>query len=131
MSLTDVNRLKSLIKLDSIQDEWISESKIVVSPFGDFMAVASSTTVAFFIKKYVNSRPEFQFVRLHNPSTFESFGLERSCGSITAVSYLPVKMEKQGGSQDLWHCVIVGYSSGKIDYKKDYVKKFKKRIVCI
>ena len=113
MSLTDVTRLQGLIGLNSVKDEWISDSKIVVSPFGDFMVVASSTAAAFFIKKYTNSStPEFQLCRLHKPSTFESGGVERNCGSITAVYYLPVRMEKQGRSHDMWHCVVIGYSSG-------------------
>ena len=114
MSLTDITRLQELIQLNSFKDEWITDSKIVVSPFGDFMAIASTTAVAFYIKKYSNSStPEFQLCRVHKSSSFEStLGIERSCGSITAIYYLPVKMERQGRSHDLWHCVVVGYSSG-------------------
>ena len=115
MSLTDVIRLQELIQLNSVKDEWITDSKIVVSPFGDFMAIASTTAVAFYMKKYSNSStPEFQLCRVHKPYRIESsLGIERSCGSITAIYYIPVKMERQGRSHDLWHCVVVGYSSGR------------------
>jgi Rab3 GTPase-activating protein regulatory subunit N-terminus len=105
MSLTDVVRLKELINLNSIKDEWIQESKIVCSPLDDFIVVASTTSAAFYVKKYVASKPEFQLCRLFRPTS--------SSLSISAISYLPVKVEKQGRSSDLWHCVVIGYSNGK------------------
>ena len=123
MSLTDVIRLQELIQLNSVKDEWITDSKIVVSPFGDFMAIASTTAVAFYMKKYSNSStPEFQLCRVHKPYRIESsLGIERSCGSITAIYYIPVKMERQGRSHDLWHCVVVGYSSGRSRTRIDII----------
>jgi hypothetical protein len=52
---------------------------------------------------------EYQLCRLHLPTSSD-------LGSITAVTYLPVKLEKQGRISDLWHCVVIGYSSGKHEH---------------
>ena len=105
MSLSDVHQLKELIELNTIKDEWLQESMIVCSPLDDFMVVASTTSAAFYVKKFVASRPEFQLCRHFRPKT--------TSAPISAVSYLPVKVEKPGRSSDLWHCVVIGYSSGK------------------
>ena len=105
MSLTDVHRVKELIQLNTFKDEWISESIIVCSPFDDFIVVASLSSAVFLVKKYVSSKPEFQFCRHFRPS---------SSASISAIAYIPVKLEKQGRSHDLWHCVAIGYDSGMI-----------------
>ena len=105
MSLSDVHQLKELIELNTIKDEWLQESMIVCSPLDDFMVVASTTSAAFYVKKFVASKPEFQLCRHFRPKT--------TSAPISAVSYLPVKVEKPGRSSDLWHCVVIGYSSGK------------------
>lgn len=105
------------------QDEWILESKIIVSPFGDFMVIASESCAVFLIKKY-NPTPEFQICRTYKPSPFElSPDASIDCGLITAVFYLPVKIEQQGRSHDLLHCVVLGYSSGLSLIHKVYVAR--------
>jgi len=95
------------------KDEWIQESKMIVSPLGDFMVVSSGYCAVFLVKKYTPT-PEFQICRAHRPSsTFEiSPDNTIDCGLISAVHYLPIKIEEHGRSHDVLHCVILGYSSG-------------------
>ncbi len=77
------------------------------------MVIASETCAVFLIKKY-NPVPEFQICRSYKPSAYEqSPEVSIDSGIITAVFYLPVKVEQQGRSHDVLHCVVLGYSSGK------------------
>ena len=125
MSLTNIEVMKQTIGLSSYEDEWIHNSMVSSSPFGDFIVISSSSCAVFYMKKYVadmkhkanrepsesssmnkKSTPIFQILRTYCP-------ISEDAGSITAVRYLPVKvMSSNGRSQDMWHCVAIGYSSG-------------------
>ena len=51
MSLTTVEIMKETIGLASYEDEWIHNSMVSTSPFGDFIVISSSTSAVFYIKK--------------------------------------------------------------------------------
>ena len=128
MSLTNVEIMKETIGLASYEDEWIHNSMVSSSPFGDFIVISSSTCAVFYIKKYVpgtrkksadnkceqsnlkvKSTPIFQIMRTYYP-------ICETAGCITAVCYLPVKVVSSGGrTHDMWHCVVIGYATGLIE----------------
>ena len=51
MSLTNVEIMKQTIGLDSYEDEWIQNSMVSTSPYGDFIVISSSACAVFYIKK--------------------------------------------------------------------------------
>ena len=112
MSLTNVPLLKEVLGLDSYQDEWIQTAMFATSPLGDFVVVASGSSLVMYIKKLSSgsSKQTFQIIRTHNADSNDV---------ITSVMYLPVKVVSQGRSQDLWHCVVVGHESGNVQIVAD------------
>ena len=128
MSLTNVEIMKQTIGLASYEDEWIQNSMVSTSPYGDFIVISSSSCAVFYIKKYVSnvkkksdskeeehiknkniSTPIFQILRTYHP-------ISETSGSITAVCYLPVKVVSSSGrTHDMWHCVVIGYETGLLE----------------
>ena len=125
MSLTNVEVMKETIGLASYEDEWIHNSMVSTSPFGDFIVISSSTNAVFYIKKFmaipqqekreskmtetIKSKPYFQILRTYSPICDTS-------GDITAVKYLPIKVVSSSGrAHDMWHCVVIGYESGLVE----------------
>ena len=126
MSLTTVEIMKETIGLASYEDEWIHNSMVSTSPFGDFIVISSSTSAVFYIKKFmaipqqqenreskmtktIKSKPYFQILRTYSPICDTS-------GEITAVKYLPIKVVSSSGrAHDMWHCVVIGYESGLVE----------------
>lgn len=127
MSLTNIAVMKETISLGSYEDEWIHNSMISISPFGDFIVISSSKCAVFYIKKFVSTKKEdkchesepsdrykksraiFQIARTYSP-------LCETSGEITSVSYLPVKSVSSNGlTHDMWHCVVIGYATGLVE----------------
>ena len=54
MSLTNVEIMKETIGLASYEDEWIHNSMVSTSPYGDFIVISSSSCAVFYIKKYAS-----------------------------------------------------------------------------
>ena len=122
MSLTNVQVMKETIGLASYEDEWIHNSMVSTSPFGDFIVISSSTNAVFYIKRFLTvpqtennepitskSKPYFQILRTYSP-------ICDTAGEITAVRYLPIKVVSASGrTHDMWHCVVIGYSTGLVE----------------
>lgn len=128
--LTNVTLLQEVLGLDTYQDKWIQTAQLAASPMGDFVVVASGKVVVMYVK--TGSKQTFQILRTHGSSSKGQNSHEEDNeddGEITAVAYFPVKVVGGGGggsqgrggrlSEDLWHCVAVGYESGKVEIVAD------------
>ena len=95
--------------LNTFQDEWIQSSLFAVSPFGDFVAVGSGQAVVMYTKRL---RPGTNTQIFQITRTYQVLDEE---DRISAIGYLPVVSGKAKMSQDVWHCVLLGYASGFIE----------------
>ncbi len=95
---------------DDSDDDWLQACLISLSPFGNVVVLAHKLKLAFLSKKKGGSLAPRVFDRCWP-------GLEGD--RATAAVCLPVADSRPGrrsaGAPLLWHCAVVGYSSGSVE----------------
>jgi hypothetical protein len=90
MSLSSLPLMKEVLGTSLADEEWLQSAMISVSPFGDFIVIASNKCAVFYVKKFNNTEGEDEKVYFKLSKTYYP---EPHVGSITAVTYLPVRLK--------------------------------------
>ena len=83
MSLSSLPLAKEVLGINPTDEDWLQYCKLVGSPFGDIVIVASEKCAVFYVKKFDSD--EKVYFKLS-----KTYHAEDSEANISAISYIPV-----------------------------------------
>ena len=83
MSLSSLPLAKEVLGINPTDEDWLQYCKLVGSPFGDIVIVASEKCAVFYVKKF--DADEKVYFKLS-----KTYHAEDSEANISAISYIPV-----------------------------------------
>ena len=103
MSLSSLPLAKEVLGLNPTDEDWLQYCKIVGSPFGDVVIVASDKCAVFYVKKF--DTDEKVYFKLS-----KTYHAEDSTAHITAISYIPVSCKTFLPNYIFWRTSIMAFS---------------------
>ena len=108
MSLSSLPLAKEVLGMSPVDEDWLQDCKTCGSPFGDFIVLASNKCAVFYVRKFDGE--ENVYFKLA-----KTYYADPEVKEVSSISYLPVKAGS-GKSHDIWHCVIIGFTSGWVHF---------------